>query len=169
MVNSMLSYSGLSQRFWDEAMLTACYLLNRVHNKKNMITHYELWNKRKIKLNYLRVWCRAVVRLPDPKLKTLSERGIECIFVGYAEHSKAFRFFVIEPNDSVLIKSIIEPRDAIFAENRFSSVSTPSLRILNGTKDIGGSVVPEEVAEEVIHQPELRKSKRNRTLKNFGS
>ncbi|GKD69080.1 zinc finger, CCHC-type containing protein [Tanacetum coccineum] len=34
---------------------------------------------------------RAVVRLPDPKLKTLGERGIECIFVGYAEHSKAFR------------------------------------------------------------------------------
>ncbi|GJY55826.1 zinc finger, CCHC-type containing protein [Tanacetum coccineum] len=32
-----------------------------------------------------------VARLPDSKLKTLSERGIECIFVGYAEHSKAFR------------------------------------------------------------------------------
>ncbi|GKE55413.1 zinc finger, CCHC-type containing protein, partial [Tanacetum coccineum] len=33
---------------------------------------------------------RTVVKLPDPKLKTLGERGIECIFVGYAEHSKAF-------------------------------------------------------------------------------
>ncbi|GJQ94944.1 zinc finger, CCHC-type containing protein [Tanacetum coccineum] len=29
MVNSMLSYSGLSEGFWGEAMLTACYLLNR--------------------------------------------------------------------------------------------------------------------------------------------
>ncbi|GKA91698.1 zinc finger, CCHC-type containing protein [Tanacetum coccineum] len=27
-------------------------------------------------------WVRAVVRLPDPKLKALGERGIECIFVG---------------------------------------------------------------------------------------
>ncbi|GJY78441.1 zinc finger, CCHC-type containing protein [Tanacetum coccineum] len=35
----------------------------------------------------------AVVRLPGPKLKNLGERGIECIFVGYAEHSKAFRFY----------------------------------------------------------------------------
>ncbi|GJY54990.1 zinc finger, CCHC-type containing protein, partial [Tanacetum coccineum] len=42
----------------------------------------------------------AVVRLPDPKLATLGERCIECIFVGYAEHSKAFRFYAIEPNDS---------------------------------------------------------------------
>ncbi|GJV14737.1 zinc finger, CCHC-type containing protein [Tanacetum coccineum] len=64
MVNSMLSYSGLSQGFWGEAMLTTCYLLNRVPAK--------------------------IVRLPDLKLKTLGERGIECIFVGYAEHSKAF-------------------------------------------------------------------------------
>ncbi|GJS94146.1 zinc finger, CCHC-type containing protein [Tanacetum coccineum] len=110
MVNSMLSYSGLSQGFWGEAM--------------------------------------EVVRLLDPKLKTLGERGIECIFIGYAEHSKAFRFYVIEPNDSVSINSIIESRDAIFDENRFSSVPRPSLTNPNGTEDIGGLVVPEEVNEE---------------------
>ncbi|GJY20394.1 hypothetical protein Tco_0392960 [Tanacetum coccineum] len=144
MLNSMLSYSGLSQGFWGGAMLTACYLLNRVPNKRNMITPYELWTKRKTNLNYLVVWgCRAVVRLTDPKLKTLGERGLECIFVGYAEHSKDFRF---------------------------SSVPRPSLRIPNGTEDIGGSVVPKEVTEEVVQQPEpeLRKSKRNRTPKAFG-
>ncbi|GKB27891.1 zinc finger, CCHC-type containing protein [Tanacetum coccineum] len=112
----------------------------------------------------------AVVRLPDPKLKTLSERGIECIFVGYAEHSKAFRLYAIEPNDSVSINSIIKSRDAIFDENRFSLVPRPSLRIPNGIEDNGGSVVPKEVTEEVVQQPkpELRKSKRNRTSKDFG-
>ncbi|GJV88305.1 zinc finger, CCHC-type containing protein [Tanacetum coccineum] len=110
MVNFMLSYSGLNQGFWGEAM--------------------------------------AVVRLPDPKLKSLGERGIKCIFVGYAAHSKAFRFFVIEPNELVLINSIIESRDVIFNENRFSSVPRPSLRILNKTEDIGGSVVPEEVTKK---------------------
>ncbi|GKF82252.1 zinc finger, CCHC-type containing protein [Tanacetum coccineum] len=121
-------------------------------------------------MNYLRVWgCRAVIRLPDPKLKTLGERGIECIFVGYVEYSKAFRFYVMEPNDSVSINSIIESRDAIFDENRFSSVPRLSLRIPNQTEDIGGSVVPKEVTEEVVQQPEpeLRKGKRNRTPKNF--
>ncbi|GJZ14773.1 zinc finger, CCHC-type containing protein, partial [Tanacetum coccineum] len=57
-------------------------------------------------------------------------------------------FYVIEPNDSVSINSIIESRDVIFDENRFLSVLRPSLRILNGTEDIGGSVVPEEVTKE---------------------
>ncbi|GJW68143.1 hypothetical protein Tco_0122567 [Tanacetum coccineum] len=78
------------------------------------------------------------------------KEAIECIFVGYAEHSKAFRFYVIEPNDSVSINSIIESRDAIFDENRFSSVPRPSLKILNGTEDIGGLVVLEEVTKEVV-------------------
>nr|GEW19814.1 protein kinase-like domain-containing protein [Tanacetum cinerariifolium] len=41
---------------------------------------------------------RAVVRLPDPKKKTLGEKGIDCIFVGYAEHSKAYRPKDIIPN-----------------------------------------------------------------------
>ncbi|GJX68272.1 hypothetical protein Tco_0303999 [Tanacetum coccineum] len=115
--------------------------------------------------------CKAVVRLPDPKLKTLGEKGIKCIFVGYVEHSKAFRFNVIKPNDSVSIKSIIESRDVIFDENRFSSVPKLSQRsLVKETEESGGSVVPEEVTKEVVQQPEpeLRKRKRNRTPKDFG-
>nr|GEU38616.1 zinc finger, CCHC-type [Tanacetum cinerariifolium] len=138
----------------------------RISNKRNKITLYELWTKRKPNPNYLRVWgCRAVVRLSNPKLKTLGERGIECIFVGYVDHSKAFRFYLIGPNDSVAINSIIESRDAIFDENRFSSVLGPSLRIPNETEDIGGSVV----LREVVQQPkiELKKSKNNRNPNNF--
>ncbi|GJS10689.1 zinc finger, CCHC-type containing protein, partial [Tanacetum coccineum] len=69
-------------------------------------------------LSSLHSWgCRAVVRLSDPKRKTLGEKGIDYIFVGYAEHSKAYRLYVIEPNDSVSINTIIEPRDEIFDEN----------------------------------------------------
>ncbi|GJY06806.1 zinc finger, CCHC-type containing protein, partial [Tanacetum coccineum] len=113
----------------------------------------------------------AVVRLSDPKLKTLGERGIECVFVGYTKHSKAFRFYVIELNDSVAINSIIESRDTIFDENRFSSVLRPSQKsLVKGTVDSGGSMVPEKVTEEVVRQPEpeTRKSKRHRTPKYFG-
>ncbi|GJX47835.1 zinc finger, CCHC-type containing protein [Tanacetum coccineum] len=68
-----------------------------------------------------------------------------------AVHSKAFRFFVIEPNDSVAINSIIKSKDVIFDENRFSSVLRPSFRIPNRTEDIGGSVVlKRRVTEEEL-------------------
>ncbi|GJW69030.1 retrovirus-related pol polyprotein from transposon TNT 1-94 [Tanacetum coccineum] len=129
--------------------------------------------KQKSRINYFDTYAlmaRAVVRLPDLKLKTLGERGIKCIFVEYGEYSKAFRFYVIEPNESVSVNLITESKDAIFDENSLSSVPRPSLRIPNRTEDIGGSVFPEEVTEEVVQQPkpELRKDKRNRTSKNFG-
>ncbi|GJU30733.1 hypothetical protein Tco_1174322 [Tanacetum coccineum] len=108
----------------------------------------------------------AVERPCNKKLKTLGERGIECIFVGYVEHFKVFRFYVIEINDSVSINSIIESRDAIFHENRFSSVPRPSLKILNRTEENGGSVVPEEAVQQP--EPKLKKIKKNRSPKNFG-
>ncbi|GJS37654.1 zinc finger, CCHC-type containing protein [Tanacetum coccineum] len=62
----------------------------------------------------------------------------------------------------IAINSIIESRDAIFDQNRFSSVPRPSLRIPNETEDIGGSVVLKKVTYEFFQQPELelRKSKR---------
>nr|GEV19754.1 zinc finger, CCHC-type [Tanacetum cinerariifolium] len=91
--------------------------------------------------------CMAVVRLPDLKLKTLGERGIECIFVGYDEHFKAFTLYIIEPNDLVSVNSIIKTRDVIFNENRFSLVPRLSLEIPNRNDGIGGSMVPKEVTE----------------------
>nr|GEW27914.1 zinc finger, CCHC-type [Tanacetum cinerariifolium] len=80
--------------------------------------------------------------------KLITNGVIYIVFVGYDKHSKAFRFYVIEPNESILINSIIESRDAIFDENRFFSVPRPSLSIPKGTKDIGGSMVPKEATEE---------------------
>ncbi|KAJ9556935.1 hypothetical protein OSB04_011549 [Centaurea solstitialis] len=128
MVNSMLTYSGLSEGFWGEAMLTACYLLNRVPKKRNKLTPYELWHKKVPKLSYLRIWgCRAVVRLTDPKINNIGQRGIDCVFIGYPENSKCYRFYVIEPNDYVSVHSVIESRDADFGnEDRFTSVPKPT-------------------------------------------
>ncbi|KAL0313426.1 UNVERIFIED_CONTAM: hypothetical protein Sradi_5741900 [Sesamum radiatum] len=101
-----------------------------VPNKRNKVTPYELWYKKKPNLNYLRIWgCRAVVRLPEPKKKSLGERGIDCIFIGYAEHSKAYRFYVIAPNDFISVSTVIESRDAIFDQTRFPSIPRPQERI----------------------------------------
>ncbi|GJV38493.1 zinc finger, CCHC-type containing protein [Tanacetum coccineum] len=81
----------------------------------------------------------------------------------------ASRFYVIKPNDSVAINSIIESRDAIFDEHRFSSDPRPSQRSLGkGTDGSGGSVVSERVTDEIVQQSEPRKSKRHRTPKDFG-
>nr|GEU69216.1 hypothetical protein [Tanacetum cinerariifolium] len=126
MVNFMLSYSGLSEGLWGEAI--------------------------------------AVVRLPDPKKKTLGEKGIDCIFIGYAEHSKAYMFYVIEPNDSISIKSIIEGRDAIFAENCFSSIPRPKDIIPN----VQESQIDDHTDDVPNEIPEPQKGKRVQKAKSYG-
>ena len=76
--------------------MTACHILNGVPDKKTKVTPYELWKKRKSNLFYLRVLgCQSIVRLPKPKIKKLGEKSIECTFLGYANHSKAYRFIII--------------------------------------------------------------------------
>ncbi|GJZ53284.1 hypothetical protein Tco_0608169 [Tanacetum coccineum] len=95
----------------------------------------------------------------------LSKHGV-LLFWGY------LRFYVIEPNDSFAINSIIESRDVIFDEHRFSSVPRPSQRsLVKVTKDSGGLVVSERVTDEIVQQsePELRKNKRHRNSKDFWS
>ncbi|GKD63345.1 zinc finger, CCHC-type containing protein [Tanacetum coccineum] len=158
--------------FIDDVSRFCCVYL--LHTKDEAVDEFKLF-KTKVELQQgslikrFRI-DRGVVRLLDPKMKNLGKKGLECIFVGYAKHSKDFRFFVIEPNELVSINSIIESRDCIFDESRFSSVPRPSLSILKGTKDISGLVVPEKVTKEVVQQPEpkLRKSKRKKTPKEFG-
>nr|GEV33810.1 zinc finger, CCHC-type [Tanacetum cinerariifolium] len=125
--------------------------LKKMVNSMNKTTPYELWYKKRPNFSFLRVWVYgAVVRLPDPKRKTLGEKGIDCIFVGYAEHSKAYRFYVIEPNDSISINSIIESRDAIFDDNRFSSIPRPNNIIPNvqeSQRDEHSDDIPSDISE----------------------
>ncbi|GJU79207.1 zinc finger, CCHC-type containing protein [Tanacetum coccineum] len=131
MVNSMLSYSDLS-----EGNDPTCHIC-------------EL----------------AVVRLPDPKRKILGEKGIDCIFVGYAENSKVYKFYVIEPNESVSINSIVESIDAIFDENRFSSIPRSKDIIPNSVesqRDDHSDDVPSEI-------PKPRKGKRVQKAKSYSS
>ncbi|GJS73106.1 zinc finger, CCHC-type containing protein [Tanacetum coccineum] len=119
-------------------------VLELIHNELCDLHATSSLRNKKYFMKFIDDASRAVVRLLNLKLKTLGERGIECIFVGYAEHSKAFRFFVIEPNETVSINSVVELKDAIFDENRFSLDPRLSLRIPNGIVDTSGSVVPEK-------------------------
>ena len=73
-------------------------------------------------------------------------------------------FYVIEPNDSVAVHTVIESRDAIFDENRFSSIPIP--------KDLVPSSSGTNKRDEILVSPNmssmLRRSKRGRIGKSFG-
>ncbi|GJW07988.1 hypothetical protein Tco_1570411 [Tanacetum coccineum] len=68
-------------------------------------------------------------------------------------HLSLLRFYVIEPNNSVSINSIIESRDEIFDENRFSSIPRPKdiiPNLKNLQRDDHSEYVPRRLPESSL-------------------
>jgi hypothetical protein len=164
MMNAMLLNTGLHSNLWGEAILSACYILNRVPYSKSEKSPYELCFGKKPNLSYFRVWgCLAYVKIPENKRKKVGPKAFKCAFVGYAEHSKAYRFLDIV-NDV-----IIESRDASFIEhkNAFGSLLDGSPIIVD-EHPVNDMI---EYSNDCADEPEteVRHSKRMRKPTNFGS
>ena len=54
-VNVMILSAKLPFNLWGEALLIACHVHNRVPSKKIKVSPYELWNRRKPNLDYIKV------------------------------------------------------------------------------------------------------------------
>ncbi|GJV71307.1 retrotransposon protein, putative, ty1-copia subclass [Tanacetum coccineum] len=152
--------------------------LGHIPRKEKEETPYELWMGRKPSYQYLRVWgCLAKVVVPTPKAQKIGPKSMDCIFIGYAKNSSAYRFIVHDSkNPDIQKNAVMESRNASFFENIF-----PCL-----TKETGSSSrLDEEVVQDKrqrddndLHderqdqleeeEVEPRRSKRARTEKSFG-
>ena len=72
-------------------------------------------------ISYLRTWgCLAKVNVPINKKCKLGPKTVDCVFLGYAQRSIAYRFLVVKSDVSdMYVDTIIESHDAIFFENIF--------------------------------------------------
>jgi len=104
-----------------EALLTASHVLNRIPNRNKETTPYENWVGRKPSLSYLRTWgCLAKVNIPISKKRKLGSKTVDCVFLGYAHQSIAYRFLVVKSKvPDMHVDTIMESRDATFFENIF--------------------------------------------------
>ena len=137
MMNAMLISSGLPHNLWGEAILTANYLLNKVPRKEKDKTPYELWKGRIPSYKYLRVWgCLAKVVVPPPKTMKLGPKTVDCIFIGYAHNSSAYRFLVHKSEIPDINKNtIMESRNASFFEHVFLD-SIMVFLLISGISDL---------------------------------
>ena len=96
--------------------MTSCHVLNKVPNKNQDQTPYEMCNGRKPSLSYLRTWgCLAKVNIPINKKHKLGPKIVDCVFLGYAQRSIAYRFLVVKSEVlDMHVDSIMESRDATF-------------------------------------------------------
>ena len=164
MMNAMLISSGLPQNLWGEALLSANYILNKLPHKKLDKTPYSLWKGRIPSYKYLKVWgCLAKAMVPIPKRIKIGPKTIDCIFIGYAINSSAYRFLVHKYDiPDIHVNTIIESRNASFFENIFPSKNACNGSSLKRIHDTATSDRDHESEEA------LRHSKRERTSKSFG-
>ena len=119
LVRSMLVHKKLPKCFWAEALSTATYIRNRVTSRaiEDGKNPHHLWKGFIPSVKHLRVFgsnCWYV--LPGEKLQKLDSRSRSAIFVGYADHSKAYKLL-----DWDSWKPIVS-RDVIFDENSMPEI-----------------------------------------------
>lgn len=164
MMNAMLISSGLPQNLWGEAILSANHILNKIPHKDKVESPYELWKGRKPSYKYLKVWgCLAKVQIPKPKQVRIGPKTIDCVFIGYAINSSAYRFLVHKSEVlDVHVGTIIESRNAVFFEDSFPCKEKEVSSNKRTYDNIHGKNDDLQVNEEP------RRSKRQRIPKTFG-
>ena len=92
---SMLHATGLPDRYWGDAVMTAVYVRNRLPTRAlSGVTPYEAWRGDKPNLSHLRVWgCLAYVHVHRVKRNKLAPRARACVFVGYAPEAKGWKLY----------------------------------------------------------------------------
>ena len=121
MMNAMFISSGLPQNLWGEAILSANYILNRIPPKRTNQTPYELWKGHKPSYNYFKFWgFMEKVVVPSPKKTKIGPKTIDCVLIGYANNSSAYRFLIYKSDIlDMHVNTIIESRNASFFEHIF--------------------------------------------------
>ena len=126
-----------------------------------------MWKGKKPSYKYLRVWgCLAKVLVPTPKKVKKGPKTVDCIFIGYAHNSSAYRFLVYESQIPDIHKNtIMESRNVSFFEHKFpyKSKEVPST-----SKRTYEAITEDSQGQEQVIEDEPRRSKRARTEKSFG-
>ncbi|XP_073153828.1 uncharacterized protein [Henckelia pumila] len=92
----MIGDSDISQKFWAEAVSTACYTQNRsMINKKIKKTPYDIWYGKVPVISYFKVFgCKCFIHNNGKThLTALDVRSDAGLFLGYSSVSKTYRVF----------------------------------------------------------------------------
>ena len=90
---TLLAHASMPLKFWDEAFVTAVYLINRLPSKViDNETHYARLLKQQPDYSLLRVFgCAYWPNLRPYNTRKLQFRSKRCVFLGYSNQHKGFK------------------------------------------------------------------------------
>ncbi|KAL0734174.1 hypothetical protein Bca4012_010384 [Brassica carinata] len=92
---SMMFQANVPKRFWSDAVVTACYLINRT---PTLVLHgkspFEVLNKYKPVLTHLKVFgCLCYVMVPGELRNKLEAKSTKAMFIGYSSSQKGYKCY----------------------------------------------------------------------------
>ena len=113
---AMLHAAGLPKRFWEHALRYAVWCTNRVPSRrlKTVGTPYAALHGHRPDVSRARIFgCLAHVYVPAAHRRKLDDRAVLGVFLGMAENTKGYEFWVPESGQFLISRS------AVFHEDRF--------------------------------------------------
>jgi len=103
MVMSMMAHANLPVSFWEDALLTATYVLNRMPNKSVPATPYVLWYGRKASMDHLHpLVSTGYIHNLTHQHEKLGARATKMVLIRYVEHSKGYVMYRGLPNGGMV-------------------------------------------------------------------
>ena len=135
-IRCMLRKDNLPKSFWGEAVVTACYLINKSPSVPlDFDIPKRVWIGKDFSYSHLKVFgCKAFVHVPKEQRSKLDSKSTPCIFVGYGDAEfgygdAEFGYKLWDPKEKKMIRS----RDVIFHENEnladFEKIEKPKATI----------------------------------------
>ena len=93
MARVILLNKQIPQKFWGEAVTTSCHIGNRIYFRAGMKKiAYEIWNRKKPKVKYFRVFGSKCNILNDREnVGKFDAKSDEGIFLGYSTSNQTYR------------------------------------------------------------------------------
>ncbi|CAJ2667154.1 unnamed protein product [Trifolium pratense] len=112
MTRCMLREKNLPHNFWGEAVVTACYVLNRCPTKQMDKVPEAIWSGHTPSVKHLRVFgCLCHRHIPDQKRKKLDDKSEMMIMIGY-HTAGAYKLY------NPITKKVTSSRDVTFEEDK---------------------------------------------------
>ncbi|RVW22242.1 Retrovirus-related Pol polyprotein from transposon TNT 1-94 [Vitis vinifera] len=124
---TILLHSNVPFRFWGDAVLTACYLINRMPSfvLHDQIPHSLLFPDQPLYFLPPRVFgCTCFVHILTLGQDKLSAKAMKCLFLGYSRLQKGYRCYSLETH-----RYFISADVTFFEDSPFFSTTSESLPI----------------------------------------
>ena len=121
---TLLLHHKVPQRFWGDAILAACYLINRMPSSvlHDQIPHFILLLTQPLFYLPPRVFgCVCFVHILTPRQDKISAKAMKCVFLGYSRLQRGYRYYFPDTNRYFISADVI-----FFEDSSFSSVVRPS-------------------------------------------